>query len=142
MTTPCDCPAAGWCPRHKFTTTEHEHNLCRTRPEFFALFASGKSPQHVRERILRNAEAQAAPRAERREPKPDLKPADFPCVHRLAFIEIGKCDVCGLRGQPFDIFGCVLHERCSVGRKRKDTRNCVACDDRAEPATTIQEIAQ
>lgn len=47
--TPCDCPLAGWCPRHKFTTSLREFELCRTRAEYFDLFASGNAPQHHRE---------------------------------------------------------------------------------------------
>ena len=30
MTTPCDCPLAGWCDRHKREKTPHLHKLCQT----------------------------------------------------------------------------------------------------------------
>lgn len=48
--TPCECAASGFCPLHKFTTTQREWELCRTRNDYFALWASGSSPQHDRER--------------------------------------------------------------------------------------------
>lgn len=47
--TPCECPLTGWCPRHKLHLTHTEQMLCRTDPRYFALFASGSSPQHFRE---------------------------------------------------------------------------------------------
>lgn len=49
--TPCTCPASGFCPLHRFTTTRREWQLCRTDQRWFDLFSRGDSPQHAREQI-------------------------------------------------------------------------------------------
>lgn len=34
--TGCECPTAGWCPRHQCLKTVLQHHLCRTQPDRFA----------------------------------------------------------------------------------------------------------
>jgi len=54
------------------------------------------------------------------------------CVHRGEILERGVCTVCGMKGQPFDVFTCELHGKCMVRRYRNDRpdlRVCVSCDD-------------
>ena len=45
----CTCPAAGFCPVFKFTTTVREHELCQTNERYRRVWARGDSPQHHRE---------------------------------------------------------------------------------------------
>jgi hypothetical protein len=42
--TECECSSAGFCTRHKCEKTEHFHKLCKSRPDYFALWESGKGP--------------------------------------------------------------------------------------------------
>jgi hypothetical protein len=54
------------------------------------------------------------------------------CLHRGDIVETGTCNVCGMRGQPFDVFACELHGKCMVRRFRNDRpelKVCVLCDD-------------
>lgn len=44
MKTDCVCEAAGFCQRHQCAKTEHFHNLCQTRPDYFALWERGGGP--------------------------------------------------------------------------------------------------
>lgn len=43
-TTPCVCPAAGFCERHGVDKPAHWHELCRTRKEYFEMWEAGKGP--------------------------------------------------------------------------------------------------
>jgi cellulose synthase/poly-beta-1,6-N-acetylglucosamine synthase-like glycosyltransferase len=46
--TPCECAAAGFCPRHHCRKTPHWHMLCQTRPDYFRLWEEGRGPgQHL-----------------------------------------------------------------------------------------------
>lgn len=62
--------------------------------------------------------------------QPIVEPRDFTCENRLSFIEIGVCDLCSMKGQPFEIFGCALHGQCSLNRRHSRVKSCVACGDR------------
>jgi hypothetical protein len=42
--TGCECPAAGFCSRHKCTKVEHWHKLCQTNSEYFDLYERGNGP--------------------------------------------------------------------------------------------------
>jgi hypothetical protein len=42
--TNCECTAPGWCSRHKCHKPEHFFNLCRMRPDYFALYEAGRGP--------------------------------------------------------------------------------------------------
>ena len=42
--TSCECEAAGFCQRHGCNKTDHFHKLCRTRPDYFALYEEGRGP--------------------------------------------------------------------------------------------------
>jgi hypothetical protein len=55
-----------------------------------------------------------------------------PCVHRREVVEKGVCNVCGMKGQPFEIHACELHGRCMTKRYRNDRPSlkvCLLCDD-------------
>ena len=43
--TPCECPRPGWCPRHQTHKPGVWHQLCRTQPEYFALWETGDGPR-------------------------------------------------------------------------------------------------
>jgi hypothetical protein len=65
------------------------------------------------------------------QPKPDPR-FTTPCAHRGEIIERAVCNVCGMKGQPFDVFACELHGKCMVRRFRNDRlelKVCVLCDD-------------
>jgi hypothetical protein len=51
------------------------------------------------------------------------------CPHRGPVIRQQEADLCGLRGQQFDVFHCGLHGECALGRfcQRQTVRSCAAC---------------
>jgi len=54
------------------------------------------------------------------------------CIYRGPIVEQAACNVCGMHGQPFQIYGCELHGRCMVKRFRNDRpelKVCVTCED-------------
>lgn len=63
-------------------------------------------------------------------PEPDVAPRDFSCANRLDFIETGTCNLCGIKGQPFQIFGCTIHGKCSIHRKNTLVKSCKSCEER------------
>lgn len=63
-------------------------------------------------------------------PPPDSPLEAMACALRLGLLRIGKCDLCGIRGQPFEIFCCKLHGECSLSRKHSGIRPCISCGDR------------
>lgn len=65
----------------------------------------------------------------RRVETPDSQ-LDLSCVHRGPFLEIGACDQCGEKGQPFEVFACTVHGRCSFRRKHRKVKSCAACEER------------
>lgn len=44
ITVSCECPEAGYCPRHGCHKTEHWHQLCRKRSDYFQLWEAGRGP--------------------------------------------------------------------------------------------------
>lgn len=54
------------------------------------------------------------------------------CAHRGLYIDTGSCDLCGIRGQPFEILACAIHGRCSLNRQHSQVKSCAACDDYRE----------
>ena len=53
VVTGCECQIAGYCSRHKCNKTEHFHKLCRTRPDYFALYEEGRGPACAAESVAR-----------------------------------------------------------------------------------------
>lgn len=43
--TGCECPTAGWCPRHRCLKTVLQHHLCQTEPERFAQWEHDRAQQ-------------------------------------------------------------------------------------------------
>jgi len=68
-------------------------------------------------------------------PQPTVQigaPQFYPCAHRGEVIERGVCNVCGMKGQPFEIHACDLHGRCMEKRYRNDRpgiKVCLQCED-------------
>jgi ribosomal protein L32 len=54
------------------------------------------------------------------------------CAHQGDKIADGVCNVCGMKGQPFDVYACALHGQCMTRRfrnDRPDLKVCANCDD-------------
>lgn len=107
--TPCECPVAGFCQRHGIEKTAHWHKLCKTRIEFWNFYEQGIGPGQK---------------------KPNGQPVDMSCAHRGERLRIGECDLCGIKGQPFDVMSCAVHGECSHTRKHSKVKSCIACDER------------
>jgi hypothetical protein len=45
--TPCECPIAGYCPRHKCEKVPHWHWLCKTQPDYFDAWERGEGPGQI-----------------------------------------------------------------------------------------------
>lgn len=61
-------------------------------------------------------------------------PETLPCIHRGDLLRTDKCDLCGIRGLPFDVFGCAVHVECSISRRHSKIKACVGCEQRQETA--------
>lgn len=63
---------------------------------------------------------------------PPLPEPDLTCAHRGDVIRQQAADLCGLRGQLFDVFACDLHGECSLRRVcfKQTVQSCTACKDR------------
>ena len=62
------------------------------------------------------------------------------CIHRGEELETGTCDLCGLKGQSFQIYSCSIHGKCSLTRKHTKVKSCGACDDfKPKPSTTDRD---
>lgn len=56
--------------------------------------------------------------------------ASGPCVHRGELLEIRHCNLCGIKGQPFEVFACGIVGECSIGRKHSGVQSCTSCEHR------------
>lgn len=72
--------------------------------------------------------------AETGEPVPTLAEA-FACVHRGDVVRVDEKPPC--KGGPQSIYGCTVHEECSIGRycAGQSVMACTGCEDRLTPAT-------
>jgi hypothetical protein len=93
---------------------------------------------HVPRLVTRPLERSTERMAEPADPTArDPYPAIDLCRHLGPSIERGTCNVCGLKGQPFDIHACAVHGRCTVRRyrtDRPDLKVCVRCGDYTPPS--------
>ncbi|HVW03111.1 MAG TPA: hypothetical protein VHB77_22310 [Planctomycetaceae bacterium] len=56
---------------------------------------------------------------------------ELPCSHRGPEpFETRLCDLCGIKGQPFDVYSCQLFGECSLQRKHSQVKACAACEKR------------
>lgn len=56
-------------------------------------------------------------------------PDSAECANRGELIEVRLCDLCGVRGLPFEVFACQIHGECSKFRKHSQVKSCAACQD-------------
>lgn len=61
------------------------------------------------------------------------------CLHRGELLATRTCDLCSIKGQPFEVYQCALHGECSLGKKHSLVRSCLVCPDR-QP-TSHQQLA-
>lgn len=53
-----------------------------------------------------------------------------PCVNRGAVIATEQpCQLCGAKGELYDIYECKLHGRCSLGKRANGLQSCLTCPD-------------
>lgn len=62
-------------------------------------------------------------------PPAAMTPVVPECVHRGAKIRDDLCNLCGIKGQPFEVLACALHGECSTHRKHSQVRPCITCPD-------------
>jgi hypothetical protein len=55
---------------------------------------------------------------------------DLSCIHRGPQIREDRCDLCGMKGQPFTVYQCSIHEACSLNKVHSKVKGCAACEDR------------
>lgn len=55
--------------------------------------------------------------------------ARAPCTHLGLATETHLCDLCSLKGQPFQVYACAIHGECSLTRKHSQVKSCAACAD-------------
>jgi len=48
-------------------------------------------------------------------------------------VRVGTCNLCGLRGQPFDIYPCSIHGECSIRYYDRKIHPCIGCEDAQIP---------
>ena len=53
------------------------------------------------------------------------------CVYRGELARIGECDLCSMKGQPFDLYLCEIHGECSLHRRHSKVKSCAACLERS-----------
>lgn len=130
MLNECQCPLAGWCETHRRTMSESRHRECQTDPRFFDVFQND-----LARRLDRGEDPQppAVVDAPKRNSKPRM-PAALECVHRGDVLRKGKADLCGRKGEVFNVFACAVHGECAIGRycKKQKEMACVTCGDRQE----------
>lgn len=85
---------------------------------------NGVSPPTCEGCIYRTRPA-TAPRRQ-----PQAANNELPCQHRGPLIETRKCDLCGVKGQPVEVFQCAKHGECSLLKRHSKVRGCFTCEDR------------
>lgn len=51
------------------------------------------------------------------------------CIRRGVSLRIDKCDLCGIKGQSFEVFACQAHGECSEAKRHSKVRSCLSCQD-------------
>lgn len=60
---------------------------------------------------------------------------DAPCVHLGPKLRDGTCDLCSMKGQPFNVMACAVHKECSTTKKHSNVQSCATCPGYSAPAT-------
>lgn len=59
-----------------------------------------------------------------------LQEAVGQCEHRGAVIESKRtCELCGAKGELYDLYACEIHGQCSLGRRKNTLQQCLGCPD-------------
>lgn len=91
-----------------------------------------------------NVETQARCRAATPKQPQDKTPADLPCSHRGELLRVTRCEACGFRDTPLEIYACDKHTECTIhnrGARIGDIatagkcKACVTCQDRTALAS-------
>lgn len=127
--TPCECTAPGFCPRHQLNKVGRLFELCQTRPEYWESWETGHG---------RPSTPQANPFGE-----------EYPCIHRGPVKRGEKCKSCGNREVTAQIHWCGRHGECTVhshgltGRPEQPRpRVCAACEERQTPPERIPLVIE
>jgi hypothetical protein len=107
------------CDRHRCRKGPRWFDLCQSDPDIFSKYEAGEGPGQIT--LPPAARLVAEPTAEH-----------FPCVFRGKPVRTGTCDLCGLKGQAFEVLVCNKFGECSIARKHSKVRSCVACTDRSD----------
>ena len=112
--TPCQCTAAGWCPRHDCHKTRVHFEYCRRLPAWFEAWERGERP--------------GAP--ELVEPVPLAR-----CRQRgREAIRFVTCDLCGERQLQVAVYRCTVFRECTERRygtrtpEAREMAACLSCD--------------
>lgn len=90
-----------------------------------------KKPGTVRQKAPAKA---ATPKADPTARELRLQQQVPPCIHRGAVIEAKRtCELCGARGELYDLYACAIHGQCSLGKRDAKLKACFGCED-ASPA--------
>ncbi len=126
----CECDAPGFCYTLNRAMTGRVFDICQGKvltpekcDEYRRLWAAEASGDiQVAGSVTATAE-------------------QFPCIYRESLLEVVPCQVCGQKNLTAKLYGCSLHEKCTVGQHgvTHDGSNatsrvkvCLSCDDRNE----------
>jgi hypothetical protein len=136
--TPCQCEAAGFCPRHQCEKSHDWLLLCRLNWQMFERWERGEGPCFDRIRAEQNRLAPPS------QPFGEL-PA---CRHRGAEpLEHANCELCGGRTEQVPIFACTLLGKCTTRRYGSRTEimrtmpSCVRCEKYEAVENALAETA-
>lgn len=133
--TGCECPLAGFCTRHSAEKTHRLHELCRGSWKYWSYWEkqSGRDPGPA---PAVTAEKARTPRVQ---PSPPQTIADYeavqtahPCAHKGDVLRQAECQLCGMRGQMFDVYACAVHGECSLIKRAHKLASCGSCMDHSE----------
>lgn len=121
----CECPAAGWCERHKVAKGERMHELCDhpDHPAYWEAWEGGYGPGQIRTG----------------EPRKIHKP-DPICIHRGEVAGNAKCGCCGSQVvYACELYGLAMDRKLKPGKVPielsdgskhcADMRYCSGCED-------------
>lgn len=107
--TACECSEAGWCERHQCYKSPMWFRLCGRSPQLFALWEQGRGPGQPGSGT-------------------SFKAATRPCRHRRDVRRTVACPACRTQ-VALKVFGCRLHEECTIATQLAGVACCAACPD-------------
>lgn len=114
----CICADKGHCTLHNMVKGAREYQICK----------GINVTEAVRENYVSKWQENSGGSVQALAlPKPSS--SDTSCPHRGAVLRVGACDLCGVRGQPFEVLSCAVHGECSLRRKHSKVKTCLTCKD-------------